>query len=200
MTKTNPTNRNFEEFRPAFFVEHRMYARCCLGLLKDSEVVKMSEHFCWYIGISPFSMQQDLVVSSFRNRPRLPGCKYLLREIIGLVRLRLLPQYFLKSYLQEWTKLPELMVRARYRGCWFSSCIWQAWSWAICRFFQDERKYRPTISGKKRRTAMHFTRSYNLFVLAVISLLIRTKCIPLFSKWRAPLKPDSRFQNRWLRF
>ena len=49
---------------------------------------------------------------------------------------------------------------------------------------------------------MHFTRSYNLFVLpvaadlAVISLLIRTKCIPLFSKWRAPLKPDRRFQNR----
>ena len=44
MTKTNPTNRNFEEFRPAFFVEHRMYARCCLGLLKDSEVVKMRQH------------------------------------------------------------------------------------------------------------------------------------------------------------
>ena len=70
--------------------QNEICARCCLCLLKDSEVVKIREQFYWCIGI-PVLIQRDLAVSSVRNR----RCKYLLHEINVLDSFRSLPQYFL---------------------------------------------------------------------------------------------------------
>ena len=70
--------------------QNKICARCCLCLLKDSEVVKIREQFYWCIGI-PVLIQRDLAVSSVRNR----RCKYLLHEINVLDSFRSLPQYFL---------------------------------------------------------------------------------------------------------
>ena len=108
LPKADLKNRNFEQFLPSYFMSTivPICARCCLCLLKDSEGVKIREQFYWCIGIPPVLIQRDLAVSSVRNR----HCKCLLHEINVSDSFRTHSQYFLDSYLQESTILPEFIL------------------------------------------------------------------------------------------